>query len=67
MEQHSYLTIKQFSQKHAAFPESTLRWLRFNSEKNGLENSFKKLGRRVLINETEFFKSIEDLQGGGAS
>lgn len=54
-------TFKQFSQKHPAFPESSLRWLRFNSKTNGLASAFKKVGRRILIDENEFFECIEQI------
>lgn len=51
------LTIKQFSQKHPAFPEGGLRWRIFHAKKNGLAASGALVhnGRRVLIDEERFF------------
>ncbi len=52
-------TIKRFASANPAFSEGSLRWLRFNSDVNGFGRAFKKIGRRVLINEAEFFDAIE--------
>jgi len=54
------LTVKQFSQKHTAFPEGGLRHLIFYSEINDLKASGALIrnGRRVLINEEKFFEWI---------
>ena len=51
------LTVRQFSQKHPAFPEGGLRHRIFYSESNGLSQSgaLVRNGRRVLIDETKFF------------
>ena len=67
------LTVRQFAQRHPAFCEGGLRWLIFNAEArtrnvdgeerlipgNGLKPAIVRLGRRVLIDETEFFQQIE--------
>jgi len=53
------LSLKQFSKKHPAFTEPGLRWLRFNQETNGFASAFVTVGRRVLIDEGEFFGAIE--------
>lgn len=53
--------IKQFSNKHPAFPEGALRWYRFNQETNGFKDAFVQIGRKVLINEEKFFECIENL------
>jgi hypothetical protein len=51
------LTVRQFSQKHLAFPEGGLRHRIFNADKNGLEQSGALIrnGRRILIDEEKFF------------
>ena len=49
------LSVRQFAGKHPAFPESSLRWLIFNKEDNGLAAAIIKIGRRVLIDERKFF------------
>lgn len=61
------LTVRQFSERHPAFPESGLRYLIFNAKPrtrssgdnipgNGLEESgaIVRLGRKVLLDEQRF-------------
>ncbi len=54
-------TVKQFSNKHPAFPIGGLRHRIFHEETNGLKNSgaIIRNGRRVLINEEKFFSWLE--------
>ena len=77
------LTFRQFSEKHQAFTEASLRWLRFRSEEsrcirsrrkpvadevpNGFADAFVQVGRRVLIDEVRFFRIIAVLNGGKGS
>ena len=51
------LTVKQFNQKHPAFPVGGLRHRIFYAKQNGLEQSgaLVRNGRRVLIDEERFF------------
>ena len=63
-------TFKQFAQRHPAFSESSLRWMRFNQEENDFARAFIKVGSRVLIDEVDFFEAIDrqnsdSSQGGG--
>ena len=60
----SLLTIRQFSEKHPAFPPGGLRALRFNSASNGFAPCFLTLGRKVLVTETKFFEILERQNGG---
>ena len=62
----SLLTVKQFSQKHPAFPVGGLRHRIFYAKENGLSISgaLVRNGRRVLIDEELFF---DWLTGGGAA
>lgn len=53
------LTIRQFSEKHPAFPQGGLRAIRFNAETNGFQPAFLKVGRKVLIDEMKFFAIVE--------
>ena len=53
------LTVRQFSEKHPAFSQSSLRILRFHCESNGFKAAFVTIGRKVLIDESEFFAAIE--------
>jgi hypothetical protein len=56
------LTVSQFAIKHPAFSESSLRWLRFNSQNNDMAPAFLKLGRRVYIDEEKFFQCLDSIQ-----
>ena len=66
------LTVRQFSEKHAAFSQSSLRNLIFLSESrktskgtipgNGLDIALVRLGRKVLIDESKFFQWIDSQQ-----
>jgi len=60
------LTVRQFSQKHPAFPEGGLRHHIFHANENGMNahGVIVRAGRRVLISETEFFIWIK---GGSSS
>ena len=56
----TFLTVKQFAEKHHAFSENSLRWLIFNRATNGFDICFRKIGKkRVLIDEATFFKKID--------
>lgn len=57
------LTIRQFSEKHPAFPQGGLRALRFNASTNGFEPAFLTVGRRVLVDEKRFFEIIDAKNG----
>ena len=51
------LTVKQFTQKHPAFPIGGLRHRIFYAKQNGLEAAgvLVRNGRRILLNEERFF------------
>lgn len=59
------LTVKQFAERNPAFSVGSLRWLIFNADPrpssqgtlpgNGLAPAIVRVGRRVLIDEAEFF------------
>lgn len=55
-------TVKQFTQRHPAFPEGGLRHRIFHAESNGLCDSgaLVRNGRRVLIDEEKFFDWLRD-------
>ena len=57
----SYLTIKQFSAKHPAFPMGGMRHRILFAPTNGLAESgaIVRNGRRVLIHEQKFFDWVE--------
>jgi len=58
------LRPKEFAKKHTFLSESALRWLLFNSHKNGLETALIRLGRRVLIDENLFFEWLNSQRKG---
>jgi hypothetical protein len=56
------LTIKNFVEEHKSFAShGGIRHLIFHSESNGFKSAFKRIGSRVLIDENEFFKCVENL------
>ncbi len=56
------LTVKQFNQKHPAFPIGGLRHHIFHEHQNGFSMCVRRIGRRVLIDEQAFFEWV-DAQG----
>ena len=69
------LTVKQFSDKHQAFSQGSLRFQIFNASPrktslgeipgNGLDAALLRLGRKVLIDESKFFNWIEQQNQAG--
>ena len=74
--QSTLLTVRQFSEKHPAFSQGSLRNLIFNSNTrkatngdipgNGLEDAgaIIRIGRKILIVEDKFFAWVRSLQEG---
>jgi hypothetical protein len=62
VKQRTLLTVPQFAAKHQAFTIGSLRWLIFNREKNGFATAILKCGRRILIDEAQFFASLDAMQ-----
>ena len=56
----TYRTFKQFRVKNPWATDGGLRWLRFNQSKNGFSKAFVTIGRRVLIDEEEFFRVVRE-------
>ena len=61
MEKTNLFTVKQFAQLHPAFSVGSLRMLIFKSEQNGFKKALRRIGGRVLINETLFFNWVEEI------
>ncbi|MEI6531522.1 MAG: hypothetical protein WCN87_01730 [Chlamydiota bacterium] len=59
MTEERFLTVKQFITKFSWPTESGLRALILRAKEKGLERAFKRIGRRVLIDVTEFWRVIE--------
>lgn len=56
----NFLSIRATARKYAGagFTEASLRWLAFNRQHNGFDRAFCKVGRRLLIDESEFVAAI---------
>ncbi len=71
------LSVKQFTAKHPAFSEGSLRWQIFLSKTrettrgtipgNGLDRALLRVGRRVLICEETFFDWLREQDDDKAS
>jgi hypothetical protein len=44
---------------HVWPPPGGLRHLIFNAQTNGFVSAFKRVGRRVLVDEAEFFRCVD--------
>jgi hypothetical protein len=58
------IPLPDWNKYHAWPPIGGLRHLRFNCKYNGFETAFKSVGRRVLVDEFEFFACVERQNGG---
>lgn len=56
------LTVQMFVQKHPAFTAGGLRWLLFHRQENGLSRAVVRCGRKLLIDEEEFFSWLSEQQ-----
>lgn len=56
----SFLTVKQASEKYPAFTEASIRWIVFNSKTNGATSFIRKVGRKVLIEESGFLNWVDN-------
>ena len=62
----TYLTVRQFTDKHQAFAKGGLRALIFNENSNGIAKAgaVVRIGRKVLIDEAKFFAWVESQNQG---
>jgi len=62
------IPVPEWPKYHIWPPIGGLRHLIFNSRTNGFEKVIKRIGRRILIDESEFFKWVQlknpQYQGG---
>jgi hypothetical protein len=49
-----FASVKEASKIHPSFSEPSLRYLIFNAQKNGLKKCLIKIGKKVLIDLSEF-------------
>jgi hypothetical protein len=59
------IPVPEWSNHHSWPPIGGLRHLIFNEKTNGFASAFKRVGRRVLIDEVEFFACVERQNQGG--
>ncbi len=62
--QPSLLTVRQFSKKHD-WPVGGLRHLLFQRP-SGFNQVVRRVGRKVLIHEAEFFRWVERINRGSS-
>lgn len=60
----SYLTVRQFSEKHSFLSQSGLRWLLFKDDKFR-SHCVRRLGRKILLDESAVMQFIEGQKDGG--
>lgn len=53
------LTVRQFSQKHPAFPTGSLRHLIFHADKNGFNACIRRINSKILLDEQEVFRWVD--------
>lgn len=58
-----YFTVKQLPLHYPAFTENSIRWLIFHERTNGFHSCVRRIGRKVLIDASEFEAWIAK-QGG---
>lgn len=59
-----YIPVSKWNDYHSWPPIGGLRHLIFNQKSNGFNSAFKRVGRRVLIDEMEFFACVDRQNGG---
>ena len=57
------IPVPQWNKYHEWPPQGGLRHLIFHEHKNGFHKCVKRVGRRVLIDEQEFFKWVTEQSG----
>lgn len=53
------IPLTQWSTHHSYPPNGQLRALVFNADKNGFKRCIRRIGRRVLIDEAEYFAWVD--------
>lgn len=60
------IPVPEWNDFHPWPPQGGLRHLIFHAETNGFAKAFKRVGRRVLVDEAEFFAAVERQQVRGS-
>jgi hypothetical protein len=53
------IPVPDWGKFHSWPPQGGLRHLIFNQKTNGFDKAFKRVGRRVLVDEAEFFACVD--------
>lgn len=53
------IPVTEWNNHHTWPPKGGMRHLIFNAEKNGFAGAFKRVGRRILVDEAEFFAIVD--------
>jgi hypothetical protein len=53
------IPVPEWPNAHPWPSESGLRHLIFHSDKNGFDKAVRRIGRRILIDEAQFFEWVE--------
>jgi hypothetical protein len=53
------IPVTEWNKHHSWPPQGGLRHLIFNEKTNGFASAFKRVGRRVLIDEAEFLACVD--------
>jgi len=61
------IPLSKWNEHHSYPPQGGLRHLVFNAETNGFKRCIRRVGRRILIDETEYFRWVDAQNGEGAS
>ena len=64
-QQPKLIPLTKWNDAHAWPPLGGLRHLVFHEDTNGFQSAFLRVGKRVLINETEFFRCIDRINNVG--
>jgi hypothetical protein len=59
------IPVPDWNKHHSWPPIGGLRHLIFHEKNNGFASAFKRVGRRVLIDESEFFACVNKQNEGG--
>ncbi len=62
--QTQFLTIPQWCDRHPWPSQGGLRHLIFNAEENGFSNCIRRVGRRVLLSESDVLRWIDSQTAG---
>jgi len=57
------IPVTKWNNHHEWPTEAGLRYYIFNAEFNGFNKVMKRVGRRILIDETQFFDWVEEKNG----